>query len=63
MVVFRRENNTSDDDIELARALACQELGMTREEAIHTFLREWLERYGYLPIQHLDEGSETEGSV
>lgn len=54
---------TFDDDIELALALACQELGMTRDEAIRTFLREWLESYGYLPIHHLEEGSETGGSV
>ncbi len=51
-----------DDDVELALAVACEELEMTRDEAIRLFLREWLQSYGYLPINDLDEGIETNGS-
>ncbi len=54
---------TFDDDIEAALALACEELKMTRDEAIRVFIREWLESYGYLPVHDLDEGSDTEGSA
>ncbi|OAP45720.1 hypothetical protein ATC00_17925 [Sinorhizobium americanum] len=52
-----------DDDVETALALSCEELQMTREELIRLIIREWLQGYGYLPINDLDEGSETEGSA
>ncbi len=52
-----------DDDIELALALACEELQMTRDEMIRLILREWLEQYGFIPFRQLDEGSDTEGSA
>jgi hypothetical protein len=52
-----------DDDVETALALSCEELQMTREELIRLIIREWLQGYGSLPINDLDEGSETEGSA
>ncbi|WEX86479.1 hypothetical protein PZN02_002768 [Sinorhizobium garamanticum] len=45
-----------DDDVELALALACEELQMTRDEIIRLILREWLEQYGFLSVHELDEG-------
>ncbi|AWI61493.1 hypothetical protein [Sinorhizobium fredii] len=52
-----------DVDVELALAGAGEELEMTRDRLIRLIVREWLEEYGFLPIHHLDEGSETEGSA
>jgi len=49
---------TFDENIEAAIAVACEQLLMTREEAIRFFVREWLEQYGFLPFQGPDEGSE-----
>ncbi|THK36390.1 hypothetical protein EHS39_19665 [Ensifer sp. MPMI2T] len=46
-----------DDDVELALALACEELQMTRDEIIRLILREWLEQYGFLSDRESDEGS------
>ncbi|CCE94738.1 hypothetical protein [Sinorhizobium fredii] len=53
----------NDDDVELALALACELLEMTREAIIRLIIREWLEEYGFLPVQELDEASDTEGSA
>jgi hypothetical protein len=50
-----------DDEVEAALAVACEELQMTRDELIPLVIREWLQGYGFLPVQELDEGSETEG--
>ncbi|MDK1375007.1 MULTISPECIES: hypothetical protein [unclassified Sinorhizobium] len=50
-----------DDDVELALALACEELQMTRDEIIRLILREWLEQYGF--IDGLDEDNDTKGSA
>ncbi|WP_331376023.1 hypothetical protein [Sinorhizobium chiapasense] len=44
-----------DDDVELALALACEELQMTRDEAIRLLVREWLQNYGFLPICGADK--------
>ncbi|APG86744.1 hypothetical protein [Sinorhizobium americanum] len=52
-----------DDDVETALAFACEELQMTREELMRLLVREWLESYAYLPLNDLDEGSETAGSA
>ncbi|APG83368.1 hypothetical protein SAMCCGM7_Ch0580 [Sinorhizobium americanum CCGM7] len=49
--------------MELALVLACELLEMTRESIIRLIIREWLHGYGFLPIQELDEGSETERSA
>ncbi|WP_018234872.1 hypothetical protein [Ensifer sp. BR816] len=54
---------SDDDDVELALALACEMLEMTREAIIRLIIREWLHEYGFLPVQEFDEGSETEGSA
>jgi hypothetical protein len=54
---------TFDDDVEKAIAVACQELEMTRDELIRLIIREWMEQYGFLPFNKLDEGSETEGNA
>ncbi|ACP24016.1 hypothetical protein NGR_c02160 [Sinorhizobium fredii NGR234] len=54
---------SDDDDVELALALACELLEMTREAIIRLIIREWLQGYGFLPIQELDEGSETEAGT
>ena len=54
---------SDDDDVELALVLACELLEMTRESIIRLIIREWLHGYGFLPIQELDEGSETERSA
>ncbi|ASQ02708.1 hypothetical protein HR059_14820 [Sinorhizobium meliloti WSM1022] len=48
-----------EDDVELALALACEELQMTRDEIIRLILREWLEQYGFIELHELDEGSDT----
>ena len=47
---------TFDEDVELAIALACEELEMTRQELIRLIMREWLEGYGFLPVHERDEG-------
>ncbi|PDT50603.1 hypothetical protein CO664_25575 [Sinorhizobium sp. NG07B] len=52
-----------DDDVETALAFASEELRMTREELMRLLVREWLESYAYLPLNDLDEGSETAGSA
>ncbi|WP_370050421.1 hypothetical protein [Sinorhizobium fredii] len=54
---------TFEDDVEAAIAVAGEELQMTRDEIIRLIIREWLQGYGFLPVQELDEGSETEGSA
>jgi energy-coupling factor transporter ATP-binding protein EcfA2 len=51
------------DDVELALALACEELQMTRDEIIRLILREWLEQYGFIQFHELDEGSDTNSSA
>ncbi|ASY62885.1 hypothetical protein SJ05684_c14370 [Sinorhizobium sojae CCBAU 05684] len=50
---------TFDETIEAALAVACEQLQITRDEAIRLFVREWLEQYGFLPFHEPDEGSET----
>ncbi|OAP43504.1 hypothetical protein AU381_08930 [Sinorhizobium glycinis] len=54
---------TFDDHVELALVMACEELEMTRDEAIRFFIREWLEGYGFLPVPDSDDRSETQGSA
>ncbi|MFQ6182519.1 hypothetical protein ACLMJV_11225 [Sinorhizobium meliloti] len=51
------------DDVELALALACEQLQMTRDEIIRLILREWLEQYGFIQFHELDEGSDTNSSA
>ncbi|AEG54746.1 hypothetical protein [Sinorhizobium meliloti] len=48
-----------EDDVELALALACEELQMTWDEIIRLILREWLEQYGFIELHELDEGGDT----
>ncbi|WOS63304.1 hypothetical protein [Sinorhizobium fredii] len=63
MVHTEHVDRSNDDDVELALALACELLEMTREAIIRLIIREWLQGYGFLPVQELDEVSETEGSA
>ncbi|MEY9626093.1 hypothetical protein [Sinorhizobium fredii] len=53
---------TFDEDIEAALALACDELKVTRGEAIRAFVREG-SRIVQLALHNLDERSDTEDSA
>lgn len=39
------------------------EMKISRSDLIQIVLREWLETNAYLPVRHLDEDSETDGSA
>lgn len=53
---------TFDNHVELALAVACEELEMTRQELLRLIIREWPESYGFLPFHVSDEDGDIEES-
>lgn len=52
-----------DDDMEEALRDLAGEHGMTRNDTIRFIVREWMEKNTYLPVHHLDEDGEVDGTA
>ena len=52
---------TLDADVEDAVDFLAAEMGLPRDEVLQTIIRDWLISGGRLPVDTLDEGSDTDG--
>ncbi|MBY5869074.1 CopG family transcriptional regulator [Rhizobium leguminosarum] len=52
-----------DDDVEGALRDLAGELGTTRNDTISFIVREWMEKYTYLPEYEQDEDGDVDGSA
>ncbi|MBY5408633.1 CopG family transcriptional regulator [Rhizobium leguminosarum] len=52
-----------DDDVEEALRDLAGEFGMTRNDTIRSIVREWMETNTYLPVHHVDEDSDVDGTA
>ncbi|OWV87377.1 CopG family transcriptional regulator [Rhizobium sp. N122] len=52
-----------DDDVEEALRDLAGEFGMTRNDTIRFIVREWMEKNLYLPVHHLEEDGDVDGSA
>ncbi|ANM10412.1 MULTISPECIES: ribbon-helix-helix protein, CopG family [unclassified Rhizobium] len=52
-----------DDDVEEALRDLAGEFGMTRNDMIRYIVREWMEKNLYLPVPHLEEDGDVDGSA
>ncbi|NKK79768.1 CopG family transcriptional regulator [Rhizobium leguminosarum] len=52
-----------EDDMEEALRDLSGEFGKTRNDMIRFIVREWMEKNTYLPVHHLDEDGDVDGSA
>ncbi|MGO7634434.1 CopG family transcriptional regulator [Rhizobium leguminosarum] len=52
-----------EDDMEEALRDLSGEFGKTRNDTIRFMVREWMEKNTYLPVHHLDEDGDVDGSA
>ncbi|MBX4858773.1 CopG family transcriptional regulator [Rhizobium bangladeshense] len=52
-----------DDDVEDALRDLAGGFGMTRNNTIQFIVREWMEKNTYLPVHHLDEDGDVDGTA
>jgi hypothetical protein len=50
-------------DVEEAIDFLAAEMNLTRPEVLQTIIRDWLISGGRLPVDTLEDGSETEGTA
>ena len=54
---------TLDADVDAAVDFLAAEMNLPRAEVLQTIIRDWLIGGGRLPVDTLDEGSETDGTA
>ncbi|MBB2720587.1 hypothetical protein EFR00_17490 [Rhizobium sophoriradicis] len=63
VIPIQQPASTFDNDIEDALRQVAGELGLSRNDAIRTIVREWLQQNTYLPVHELDEDGEVGGNA